>query len=137
MAYHGCAFGSMSFEDEAKLTSLIPAMDATVGASTIAEAIFIKCRACELSLREPLAKRAMLEELLGCISWMPKLQSPSCYRSKSQVIWLFGPLHLQACISTRRYLNNHFLPVYVVNAHHVIVAAVDAGNVSLAGAEAQ
>lgn len=58
---HGCAFGSMSFENHAKLTSLIPAMDASVGASTEAEAIFIKCRALELSLREPLTKRAMLE----------------------------------------------------------------------------
>ena len=65
----------MSLEDKSKLSSLIPAVDSSVSATTVSYTIIIERNAVELSLSVVGSKSSVLEELLRGIGWMPELKS--------------------------------------------------------------
>jgi len=65
----------VSLEDKSKLSSLIPAVDSSVSATTVSYTIIIERNAVELSLSVVGSKSSVLEELLRGIGWMPELKS--------------------------------------------------------------
>ena len=50
VADDGCALTLVCFQDKTELASLIPAVDGSVGTTTIAETIFVKTGAIEFGL---------------------------------------------------------------------------------------
>lgn len=82
----GSAFSGMGFENKPKLASLIPAMDVTVGSTTIAKPLFVKGRAKEFSLGILLSESSIFVELSSCISWVPKLERSCGDCGKSQIV---------------------------------------------------
>lgn len=80
------AFSGVGFQNKPKLAPLIPAMDATVGSTTIAKPLFVKCRAQEFGLGILLSECSIFEELSSCISWMPKLERSRGDCGESQIV---------------------------------------------------
>ena len=121
VADDGCALTLVCFQDKTELASLIPAVDGSVGTTTIAETIFVKTGAVEFGLRVLLSKCSIFEKLFGSVGWVPELKRSSSNSHKSQVIWLLGPLDIANGICSSRNTDNGFLLVDVENAHVVIV----------------
>jgi len=86
MADDGCAVTLMSFEDETEFTSLVPAMNGTIGTTGVSKTIFIKSTTIKLSLWVFLTESTVLEKFLGSISWVPELKRSGCNSYKSEII---------------------------------------------------
>jgi hypothetical protein len=112
-------------------------MNASIGSPTEAETLFVKGSAQKFGLGVLLAEGAIFEQLLCGICWVPELERSGCDGRESQVVWLFGPLDIFDWIGSRRNLHNLLSSVDVINCHHVIVALIDASNISLARTETQ
>ena len=112
-------------------------MDSSIGSTTKAETLFVKGSAQKFGLSVLLPEGSVFEQLLSGICWVPELERSACYRWESQIVWFFRPLDILDWISSRRNLNNLFSSVDVINCHHVIVALINASNVSLARTETQ
>lgn len=102
VADDGCAITLMSFENEAKFTSLIPAMNGTIRTTRVSETIFIESTAVELSLWVFLTESTVLEKFLSSISWVPELKRSGCNSNKSEIILLLRPLNISNRIGTSR-----------------------------------
>jgi hypothetical protein len=112
-------------------------MDSSIGASTKAETLLVKGSAQKFGLGVLLSEGSIFEQLLCGICWVPELERSGCYGRESQIVWFPRPLDIFNWISSRRNLNNLFSSVDIVNCHHVIVALIDASNISLARTETQ
>tara|TARA_B110000285_G_C15109205_1_gene609989 strand:- start:770 stop:1069 length:300 start_codon:yes stop_codon:yes gene_type:complete len=82
-ANDGGAITLMSFEDETEFSSLIPAMDGTVGTSRVSKTIFIKSTAVEFGLWVFLTESTVFEKFFGGISWVPELKRSGGNSNKS------------------------------------------------------
>jgi len=125
-------FTSMSFQNKTEILLLIPNVDSTVGTSRVADTILVKWGTVELSLGVLLTESTILEKLLGSISWVPELDGSCGDSNEFQIIWFLGPLDVEDRISSCWEGEEHLLSLYVIDVHVVVVALVNACNVSLA-----
>jgi len=130
MANDGCAITLMSFEDETEFSSLIPAMNGTIGTSRVGKTIFIETAAIEFSLWIFLTECTVLKKFLCGISWVPELKRSSSNSNKSQIVLFLRPLNINNLISTSRDRYNSFLLIDVENAHVMVVTLIHNSNIS-------
>ena len=130
MTNDGCAITLMSFEDETEFSSLIPAMDRTIGTSRVGKTIFIETTAIKFSLWIFLTESTILKKFLCGISWVPELKRSSSHSNKSQIVLFLRPLKINNLISTSRDRYNSFLLIDVENAHVMVVTLIHNSNIS-------
>jgi len=82
-ANDGGAITLMSFEDETEFSSLIPAMNGTVGTSRVGKTIFIESTAVEFGLWVFLTESTVFEKFFGGICWVPELKRSRGNSNKS------------------------------------------------------
>ena len=122
---------SVSFQNKTKILLLIPNMNSSIGASWVANTIFINHSAWKLGLLEFSSKCSILKKLFACISWIPKLDRSGwdCYESK--IIWFSWPLDIENSIVTSWKSKEHFFSLDIINVHVMIIALVDSCDISL------
>lgn len=125
-------FTSMGLEDETEVLLLIPNVNTTIGTTGVADTILIERSAVESSLGIFLSEGTILEKFLACIGWVPELNRSRGDGDELEIIWLFGPLDVHDGVGACRKSQEHLLSLHVVDVHVVVIAAVDAGDVSLA-----
>lgn len=130
MTNDGSAITLMSFEDETEFSSLIPAMDGTIGTSRVGKTIFIESAAIEFSLWIFLTECTVLKKFLSGICWVPELKRSSSNSNKSQIVLFLRPLNINNLISTSRDRYNSFLLIDVENAHVMVVTLIYNSNIS-------
>ena len=69
---------TVCFQDETEFTSLVPAMDCSVGTTCITNTILIEAKAVEFGLSVGWTESTIFEKLLGGISWVPVLKGSGC-----------------------------------------------------------
>lgn len=122
----------MSLEYKTKILLLIPNVDTTVSTTGVADTILIEGCAVESSLCVLLSEGTILEKFLACICWVPELNRSCSNSDEFKIIWFLGPLDVHDGVSTGGEGQEHLLSLHVVDVHVMVIAAVNAGNVSLA-----
>ena len=122
----------MAFQNQTKISFLIPDMNAAIGAASVANTIFVEGGTNEFRLLELLSKYSIFEKLFARVSWVPELNRTGCDGHKSQIILLFRPLNIGHCICTCRHLHQDLLSLHVEYGHVVLVTSINCGNIALA-----
>ena len=135
IAGYSGAFSRMGLNDELEITLLVPNVDATVGSTRVADAVFVKNGGVHLGLLEFGSKGTILEQLLAAVSRIPKLERPRSHSDKFEIICFSGPLNIVDGIGAGRNIHQLLVPLDVEDVHDVVVALVDSRNVPLARAD--
>ncbi len=107
-------------------------MNSSIGASRIANTIFINHSARKFGLLELSSKCSILKKFFACISWIPELNRSSRNSNKSKIIWFSRPLDVKNSIVSCWKLKKHFFSLDIINVHCMLIALVNSCNISLA-----